>query len=197
MIAPFAQFRREGLTFEDAGERRVGPHRVARPVPFRGKGREQPSVNGAPVRDRVVGQHEHVLPECITRPEGLHGGEVVATVYRNVVRCVTPLDVRVSGDLRARAARGDTRRAFRTTDHQHGDRQGELLFHPARAHEAFEHQGLTSGASLQAIRPCRGVKSVQSDDEFGTRDVEIGWRPRINCTSRQPVAATAPASRGS
>ena len=54
----------------------IGPHGLAHPVPFGGKRREQPSVNGAAERDRMVGHGKDVLPERVAGPEGLYGGEV-------------------------------------------------------------------------------------------------------------------------
>ena len=127
LFPPFAQLASERLTFEDVGERGVGPHRLARPVPFRGKGREEPSIDGAAKRDRAVGKREDVLPERVARPEGLHRGEVVAPARLDgVVRCVPRLDLRCCGGLGARAARDDAPRGHRNRGGQHGERQDGL-----------------------------------------------------------------------
>ena len=78
LFSPFTQFGGESLTVQDAGDRGIAPHGLARPDTFRGKRREQPSVNGAAERDRVIGNGEDVLPERIAGPEGLHRGKVGA-----------------------------------------------------------------------------------------------------------------------
>ena len=124
LFPPFTQLARELLAVEDVGERGVGPHGVARPVAFRGKGREEPPVNGAAIRDRAVGQGEHVLPERVARPEGLHRGEVVAPACRgDIGRCVRRLGARSCGRLRARPLVTDVRRGQRNRGGQRDERQ--------------------------------------------------------------------------
>src|SRR4029453_3559208 len=87
LLSSVAQFSRQRLTVEDAGDRRIAPHGVARPVPFRRKGREKPSVDGAAKRNRSVANHEDVSPERITRPERLHRSEVRAQTRLHDVVC--------------------------------------------------------------------------------------------------------------
>ncbi len=85
MLPPLTRLARELLVFEYAGQCGVGPHGVARPISFRGKSREEPPVERAAKCDRAVGKSEHVLPERVTRPEGLHCREVVAPACRRNV----------------------------------------------------------------------------------------------------------------
>jgi hypothetical protein len=78
LLPALTQLERQRLTVEDAGDCRIGPDRLLRPVSFCRKRCEEPPVDGAAKRDRPVGDHEDVAPERIGGPEGLHRRDVRA-----------------------------------------------------------------------------------------------------------------------
>ena len=142
--------------WESAGS----PHTASRvQFPFVGKDREQPSINTAAVRDRVVGEHEDVLPECIARPEGLHRSEVVLPACRGVVRCVPHRAASQWRPARSRGACTTLDVAAVTRDRQQRRSSRRASFSSSAFDYAFGHRGLTWPRFCNRCARCSGVNA--------------------------------------
>ena len=70
---------RQHLAIQQACETGLLPVPLPRPVTLRREYGQKAPVHAAPECDETVGNREDVLPEGVTRPEPLEGGEIVVT----------------------------------------------------------------------------------------------------------------------
>ena len=189
-MSPFTQFESEPFTVQDASDRGIAPHGLARPHAFCGERREKASVNGAAERDRAVGNGEDVLPERVAGPEGLHRGEVCAPArFDGVVRSVRRLRRRRSGDRRARASCDDVPRGHRNPRGQRGEYQDGLRAHRGRSDDVSEH-GASGCKARSAAGPDGG--RVQSMSLRNLCEIRPSTREsRWECSNLDQVRVTS------
>ena len=173
LLSPFAQFASEQLTIEDAIHRGIGPHGFVRPIPFGGKRREQPSVDCAAERDRVVGHRKDVLPEGVAGPEGLHGGEVGAPARVNGI--VRRRRRRAHHDcVRIRAAHDDIPCSHRNRSGQRCDYECQAETSPMSRHPAQICNRCAPAARVKSGHKTRFSRAMSKSDHVRGDDFEPG-----------------------